>query len=222
MLRRVYNCRMNTRHNPGRAIPTALIVVAAFAAGLGLWPGMRTFSPATPAMKAATLYPAPRAIADFSLTRADGKPLMREDWKGRWTVAFFGFTNCPDVCPTTLAVMKDVHAKLAAQGAADKVQFHFISVDPDRDTPEQLARYVKFFSPDFVGATGKDDVLTPLTRSLGLLYTRTPTGNGDYSVDHSASIVIVAPDAQLVGLFRPPFEAGPIADDLLTLAGSRR
>lgn len=219
MLQRVYNRRMKTRHNLGRTLPTALIVVVAFAAGLGLWLGMRVFSPAPLALKAATLYPQPRAIPDFSLTRADGKPLTRDDWKGHWTLAFFGFTNCPDICPTTLTVMKDVRAKL---GTADKVAFHFISVDPDRDTPEQLARYVKFFSPDFVGATGKDDQLQPLTRALGLLYTRTPTGNGDYSVDHSASIVIVGPDATLVGMFRPPLEAGAIADDLATLAGSRR
>lgn len=210
---------MNTRHNLGRALPTAAILLAAFAAGIGLWLSMHLFSRDAPQTKAAMMYPEPRPVPPFSLTRADGKPLTRDDWKGRWTVAFFGFTNCPDICPNTLGVMRDVHKLLAAQGLADKVRFDFISVDPDRDTPETLARYVGFFSPDFVGATGKDDQLQPLTRALGLLYTRSPTGNGDYSVDHSASIVIIGPQPALVGLFRPPLDAAAITADLVTLAG---
>ena len=210
---------MNTRHNRGRALPTAAILLAAFAAGIGLWLGMQVLSRAPVATKVAMLYPEPRPVPAFSLVRADGKPLTRDDWKGRWTVAFFGFTNCPDICPNTLGVMRDVRKALAAQGLADKVNFQFISVDPDRDTPETLARYTGFYSADFVGATGTDAQLQPLTRALGLLYTRTPTGNGDYSVDHSASIVIIGPQPALVGLFRPPLDAAAIAADLATLAG---
>lgn len=210
---------MNTRHNHGRALPTAVILVAAFAAGLAMWLGLNAFSPSVPATKAATMYPAPRPVPEFSLTRADGKPLTRADWQGRWTIAFFGFTNCPDICPNTLGVMRDVHKELAAKGLRDKVRFDFISVDPERDTPETLARYVAFFSPDFVGATGSDDELQRLTRSLGLLYTRTPTGNGDYSVDHSASVVIIGPKPELVGLFRPPLDTPAIVADLVALAG---
>ena len=210
---------MNTRHNRGRTLPTAVILLAAFAAGIGLWLGMQVLTRAPAATKVAMLYPEPRPVPAFSLTRADGKPLTRDDWKGRWTVAFFGFTNCPDICPNTLGVMRDVRKALAAQGLADKVNFQFISVDPDRDTPETLARYTGFYSADFVGATGTDAQLQPLTRALGLLYTRTPTGNGDYSVDHSASIVIIGPQPALVGLFRPPLDAAAITADLVTLAG---
>jgi protein SCO1/2 len=210
---------MNTRHNLGRALPTAAILLAAFAAGIGLWLGMQVFSRPAPPTKVAMMYPEPRPVPAFTLARADGKPLTRDDWKGRWTVAFFGFTNCPDICPNTLGVMRDVRKALAAQGLADKVGFQFISVDPDRDTPETLARYTGFYSADFVGATGTDAQLQPLTRALGLLYTRTPTGNGDYSVDHSASIVIIGPQPALVGLFRPPLDAAAITADLVTLAG---
>jgi protein SCO1/2 len=204
----------------GRVSANYLILVAALAAAVGLWLGSRAFAPSVPTLAAAVLYPSPRELPDFRLQRADGNALTRADWKGRWTVAFFGYTNCPDVCPTTLATFKQVFAKLAADGIADKVRFDFISVDPARDTPEQLTRYVGYFDKDFVAATGSDEELTRLTRALGLIYSREANGNGDYAVDHSASAVIIDPSGREVGLFRPPFDAKAIAADLKTLAGA--
>ena len=205
----------------GRASATHLILIAAVAAAFGLWLGSRAFVPAqAPKLVAAVLYPAPRPLPDFHLTRADGTPLTAADWKGRWTVAFFGYTNCPDVCPTTLATFKQVAATLRAEGLADRWRFDFISVDPERDTPERLAGYVGYFSKDFIAATGTDEELTALTRALGLVYARVPTGSGDYTVDHSASAVIIDPGGREAGLFRPPFSASAIAADLRTLAGS--
>lgn len=210
-----------TRFHPhGRASATVLILVAAFAAALGLWFGERMLDrPAQPALRSALLYPAPRALPAFELLRSDGKPLTLADWKGRWTVAFFGFTNCPDVCPTTLATFKQVWKQLDPP-VRERVRFDFISVDPARDTPELLARYVGYFSPDFVAATGTDEQLTRLTRALGLLYTRGQPKDGTYSVDHSASAVLVDPQGRQAGLFRPPFEAEAIAADLAALAGT--
>jgi len=216
-----YNPGMHPRHSAGRVSATVLILIAAVAAALGLWLGSRAFAPAVaPKMAAAVLYPMPRALPDFRLTGADGSALTLADWKGRWTVAFFGYTNCPDVCPTTLATFKQVWAKLSDGGVAKRVRFDFISVDPERDKPEQLAKYVGYFSKDFVAATGSDEELTRLTRALGLVYAREPTGNGDYTVDHSASAIIIDPSGRQVGLFRPPFDAASIAADLKTLAGS--
>jgi len=212
---------MLSRPRAGRVSATHLILIAAVAAAFGLWLGSRAFAPApAPKLAAAVLYPEPRPLPDFHLTRADGGTLTAADWKGRWTVAFFGYTNCPDVCPTTLATFKQVSATLRAQGLADRWRFDFISVDPERDTPERLASYVGYFSKDFVGATGTDEELTALTRALGLVYAREPTGNGDYAVDHSASAVIIDPSGREAGLFRPPFSAAAIAADLKTLAGS--
>ena len=211
-----------SRH-AGRVSATYLILIAAVAAALGLWLGSRAFAPpAQPQLASAVLYPSARELPDFALTRSDGTPLTLADWKGRWTVAFFGYTNCPDVCPTTLATFKSVAAKLAADGVGDRVRFDFISVDPARDTPEQLAKYVGYFSKDFVAATGTDDELTMLTRALGLIYSREATGNGDYAVDHSASAVLIDPNGREVGLFRPPFDANAMAADLKTLAGAGR
>jgi protein SCO1 len=203
----------------GRVSATYLILIAAVAAATGLWFGSRTLAPAAPKLAAAVMYPTPRELPDFRLQRADGNALTKADWTARWTVAFFGYTNCPDVCPTTLATFKQVFAKLAADGIADKVRFDFVSVDPQRDTPEVLAKYVGYFGKDFVAATGSDEELTKLTRALGLIYSREPTGNGDYAVDHSASAVLIDPAGREVGLFRPPFDANAIAADLKTLAG---
>jgi protein SCO1/2 len=212
---------MSFPHSAGRVSATYLILIAAVAAALGLWLGSRAFMPATPTLTAAVLYPTPRELPDFTLARSDGSTLTHADWKGRWTVAFFGYTNCPDVCPTTLATFKQAFSKLGAAGIADRVRFDFISVDPARDTPEQLAKYVGYFSKDFIAATGTDEELTKLTRALGLIYSREPTGNGDYAVDHSASAVIIDPSGREVGLFRPPFEADQIVADLSSLAGTR-
>jgi len=209
----------------GRLSANAVILIAALAAGLGLWLGMRAFAPAGPALPAlqSTMpFPRPRSVPEFELVRSDGAKLTRADWTGRWTIAFFGYTNCPDVCPTTLSTFAQAWKKLDA-ATRDKLRFDFISVDPARDTPEQLARYVGYFNKDFVAATGSDEALTPLTRALGLVYSReTPTdGNGNYAVDHSASAVVIDPEGREVGLLRPPFDAAKIAADLDTLARSR-
>jgi protein SCO1/2 len=212
---------MHSMRRAGRVSATYLILVAAVAAAVGLWLGSRAFAPSAPKLAAAVMYPAPRELPDFKLQRADGAALTKAEWNGRWTVAFFGYTNCPDVCPTTLATFKQVFAKLAADGIADKIRFDFISVDPERDSPEQLTKYVGYFDKDFVAATGSDEELTKVTRALGLIYSREPTGNGDYAVDHSASAVLIDPAGREVGLFRPPFDAKAIAADLKTLADAR-
>ena len=194
-----------------------LILLAAVAAGAGLWLSQHYLAaPAAPALQNAVLYPAPRAIPEFHLTQANGQPLDRASWSGHWNVVYFGYTNCPDVCPTALAVFKQTWKDLGV--LKEKVHFDFISVDPQRDAPENLAKYVAFFSPDFIAATGSDDELTRLTRALGLMYARTTDANGVVQVDHSGSAVIVNPQGQLVGMFRPPFTAAALAADLTTLS----
>jgi protein SCO1/2 len=195
-----------------------IILVAALAAGAGLWFGNRQFSrDDRPRLANAVLYPQPRELPEFQLARADGKPLTLADWRGRWNVAYFGYVSCPDVCPTTLAVFKQVWKELDER-LRDRVRINFVSVDPQRDTPETLGKYVAFFNPDFIAATGTDEQLTRLTRALGLLYSRSTGPNGEIQVDHSGSAVIVDPQGRLVGMFRPPFAAADVAADLATLA----
>ncbi len=214
---------MTRSHSTGRIGATPIILVSALALAIGLFAGSRYFAPATglPALKTAVLYPAARELPAFTLQRADGSALTQADWRGRWTIVFFGFTHCPDICPNTLGVLKQVWASLDEQVKAERIHFDFISVDPQRDTPEQLQRYVNFFSTEFGAATGSDEELTKLTRSLGLVYARVEDADGEPTVDHSASLVIIDPAGRMVGLFRPPYAAAPIAADLATLADAR-
>lgn len=195
-----------------------LILVAALAAGSGLWLGNRFLGAPAPArLENAVRYPAPRTIPEFHLMQASGQPLSLSDWRGHWNVVYFGYTNCPDVCPTTLATFKQVWKDLGARGLTDSVRIDFISVDPQRDTPGHLRQYVDFFSPDFVAATGSDEDLTALTRSLGLVYSRSTDANGAVEVDHSGSAVIIDPQGHLIGMFRPPFAASALSNDLAAL-----
>lgn len=211
---------MNTPASAPRAFPIWLILVAALAAGSGLWLGSRLLATApAPKLDNAVLYPQPRAVPEFRLTQANGTPLTLQDWRGHWTVAYFGYASCPDVCPTTLAAFKQAWQDLARRQLSARVQIDFISVDPERDTPDVLGKYVAFFSPDFVAATGSDDELTRLTRALGLLYSRSKDANGKVEVDHSGSAVIIDPQARLVGVFRPPFTGAVLAADLAALIG---
>jgi protein SCO1/2 len=204
------------------SLPIWLILVAAIAAALGLWLGQRFFAaPKPPQLANAALYASSRTIPDFHLTQANGQPLTLADWRGHWTVVYFGYTSCPDVCPTTLATFKQVWKDLDTRRLADKVRFDFISVDPQRDTPDVLHKYVSYFDSRFVAATGLDAELTPLTRALGLIYSRSTDANGAISVEHSGSAVIVDPDGREVGIFRPPFVASAIADDLVKLTATR-
>ena len=167
------------------------------------------------------LYPQSRALPDFNLAQATGKPLTLADWRGHWSLAFFGFTHCPDVCPNTLAVFKRVFDELGKQGKAAGLRFDFISVDPERDTAEKMASYIGYFHKDFNASTGSDAELTALTRALGLVYARVPDENGSYTVDHSAAVVIIDPEGRQLGLFRPPFAADTILADLLVLMETR-
>lgn len=203
--------------------PTYLILVVALAAAIGLWLGNRYFTAAsTPKLRSAVLYPQPRILPDFHLSQANGQPLTLADWRGRWSVVYFGYTSCPDVCPTTLQTLKTAWAELGGRGLHDKIRIDFISVDPERDTPEVLGKYVAFFSPDFIAASGSDEQLTRITRALGLVYARTKTADGNIAVDHSGSAVIIDPQAQLVGIFRPPLAAADVASDMTTLAAGNR
>jgi protein SCO1/2 len=197
-----------------------LILIAALAAALGLWFGNRQFgSQRSPRFESAVLYPQPRNVPDFELTRADGKPLTLSDWHGRWTVVYFGYASCPDVCPTR-SLRSSRCGRNSASGLheARRHRLHFCR--SASAAPERLGPYVAFFSPDFVAATGSDEQLTGLTRSLGLLYSRSTGADGTIQVDHSGSAVIIDPQGRLVGIFRPPFAPAALARDLAVLAAA--
>ena len=192
------------------------LVFAAGAAALllGAWAGWRWLLPSTPVLQAGTALPERRPVADFVLADQDGAPFTRRDLEGHWTLLFAGYTHCPDVCPTTLAVMKAVEQRLHDP----HLRMVFVSVDPERDTPEQLRRYVRYFSPDIVGATGPTAELDKLCGSLGLVYMKVAGASPqDYAMDHSAALVLVDPRARIAAYFQPPHKADTLAADLRAL-----
>jgi protein SCO1/2 len=171
-----------------------------------------------PALRATLIYPTPKAVPEFSLRKADGTALQRAELLGHWTLVFFGFTRCPDACPTTLAMFKQLNAQWVAQPTSARVQLWFVSVDPARDDGQVMADYARFFSPEIIAATGDTPALDALTRALGVVYMQRALDDSDYTIDHSTQVLLISPDAQLVGIIRPPFDVAAIATDLDALA----
>jgi protein SCO1/2 len=164
-------------------------------------------------LRAGTAIPEPQALPDFSFVDQAGRPFGPERFEGRWSLVFTGFTHCPDVCPTTLAMMAELRRRVPR---AD-LQFVFVSVDPERDTPELIARYLAHFDPALVGATGSRPEMERFTAGLGLAQVRNPGAGGEYTVDHSTALVLLDPRARLVGYFRAPHARDALAADLAAL-----
>jgi len=160
-------------------------------------------------------WPDPPALPEFSLVDHKGRPFTRTNLLDRWSMLYFGYTSCPDACPIALGVLAQVEMALGRhQDLARRFQGVFISVDPERDR-DKLGVYVGHFSERFVGATADDKSLLGITRPLGIIYLRqSPDGNGEYLVDHSNSLLLIDPEARLVGLFNGPHDASHIATTL--------
>ncbi|HKJ52103.1 MAG TPA: SCO family protein [Gammaproteobacteria bacterium] len=157
-----------------------------------------------------------RPLPDFELIGQDGRKMTRESLRGKWSLMFFGFTHCPDICPTTLQTLAQMMQQIDDPDVAAAVQVIFVSVDPERDTPQILRDYVTYFDPGFIGATAPMEKLRQLTRPLGIAHEiRNRIGNSmDYDVDHSAAIVLVNPAAEFAGLFGAPQNAAAMARDM--------
>lgn len=166
---------------------------------------------------AAHVYDPPREVADFTLTDQDGDPFRFSDTNGTVRLLYFGYTNCPDICPTTLLTWKRVREELGDR--ADDVTFIMVTVDPEQDTPDVLKRYVKAFHPSFIGLTGAMEELTPVWAAFGVQVQKEPMPESaaGYSVGHTASVFAVDPEGRLRLKF--PFGATPeqIASDVRRL-----
>jgi protein SCO1/2 len=199
-----------------------VLVVALLGLSLGAWLALRlqrADAPQLPPELAATVLPEPKLLSDFRALDQDRAPFGLARLEGHWSFLFFGYTHCPDVCPTTLATLAQVHDRLSkTAGALDGVQFVFVSVDPDRDTPTQLGSYVRYFDPSFIGVTAPQAELEQLTRQLGVLHVRAAAPKGqNYAVDHTASIFLVDPRARLRAVFAAPPRAEAIADAFIRI-----
>ncbi|MBA6391601.1 SCO family protein [Colwellia sp. BRX10-3] len=199
-------------------IVALIVALGALAAGVMLFTQLNNKAPVDFALH----YQQAREIKAFELTDHNGKAFNNESVKGQWSWVFFGYTSCPDVCPTTLQEMNFIYDDL--KKIANNSQVLLVSVDPKRDTQEKLASYIGYFNPEFKALYGDHGSLFPFARNLGLMYAITETeqqSNNDaienhgasatnYLVDHSASLVLINPAGKVEAIFKPKQALGEI------------
>lgn len=189
------------------------------------------YSTSEPVYHHAQLLPQPRALPEMALVDQQGKSIGNNLWRNRWSLVFFGFTSCPDICPLELQKLASL---LRLADASARLQVVFISVDPERDTPARLREYVNFFHPDIVALSGSNTELANTANFFGAAYDRSviiesklfsvpagidmPVNAGNaYQVNHSARVFIVNPQGAYAGSFMPPFDAPQLWGDIKQL-----
>ncbi len=167
------------------------------------------------AYQALKMFPQGKSFSGFTLTSHENKTWDANAFKGAYSVVFFGFTNCPDICPTTLLDMQKIDKQLKSQNIASP-QFIFVSVDPDRDTPEVMKEYIGFFNPEFIGLTGDAPNILSIASQLGVAYKVAEHDKGDmvYDVDHASALFVLNPEGERIGIFPAPHKVDTIVNDL--------
>ena len=207
---------------------TLIILVAALAVGLGLLAGQRAFNP--PVTNTAVnihtdivkLFPKPRELPAFNLRQSDNTPLIPGELKGHWTLVFLGFTFCPDVCPMTLTELAQAQKKWEHIPEATRPRVLFVSVDPERDTPDKIGEYTRAFHADTLAATASVPELEAFTKSLSMVFAKVAAPDGmdasQYTIDHSATIAVLDPQGRMAGIIQPPLNPALIASDMIKLS----
>jgi protein SCO1/2 len=195
-----------------RLLPLLLLTSLAGALAGGLLAHMLTQTAVV--LQGGTVLPRARSLAHFALTDTAGRSLDNAALRGHATLLYFGFTACPDVCPATLATLRE----LRAGGAPAGLQVWFVTIDPQRDTPAVLAQYLAAFSPEFVGLRAASNGLAPLLQELGAYAEARTLPGGQYGMDHSSTLYLLDGRAQLLAVFTPPFSATVLGADLHRLA----
>jgi len=158
-------------------------------------------------LNGAYMLDTPRKIGEFNLIDQNENPFTKDRFEGVWTLVFFGFTNCPDVCPTTMAFLNQLVQSLEGTEAED-TRVVMVSVDPARDTADVLAQYVPYFNPNFVGVTGEFLDIHRFATGLNTPFRKTPGQGENYQIDHSANVVLINPRGDYHGFFRAPLDLG--------------
>jgi len=152
------------------------------------------------------LLPQSRGVPDVQMTDEQGRPVTLDELKGKWALLFFGYTYCPDICPTTLAQLRQVKSELPKE-AVERLQVVLVSVDPNRDTPQQLKQYLGYFDKDFRGLTGSLEETQKLANAVSIPFIPADTSKPGYTVDHSGNLAILGPDGRQRGFIRAPFNS---------------
>ncbi len=197
----------------------ALVAIVAIAAGMLLSRSL-LHQAGGPTLAKATLLEPARPLPPMAFVDDQGQPFGAARMRGHWSILFFGFTHCPDVCPTTLALLAQVEKKLTDLPAEQRPQIILVSVDPQRDTPERLAGYVKSFSPTFSGITGGPQAIHEFALKMGVPVAISPLPGGNYTVDHSAAIFVVDPNGALRALSSTPHNVPIIAEDYRSIVAA--
>jgi len=160
------------------------------------------------------LLPQTRNLPDVKMIDQDGNPVMVNQLKDKWSLLFFGYTFCPDICPTTLAQLRQIKSELPPEAAA-KLQIILVSIDPNRDTPKQLKQYLGYFDPQFKGLTASsvDDVQT-LANAVSIPFIPPDTSKPNYTVDHSGNLAVIGPDGTQRGFIRGPLNNAKLVAQL--------
>ncbi len=165
----------------------------------------------------ATILPEARELPAVALVDDSGRALEIADLRGNFTLVFFGFTNCPDVCPLTLQLLASARAELLRRAPQAVPRVLFVSVDPHRDTPERIMAYLAGFDAEFVGATAPDAELAPLLAMLGVGVEKHEHGGAHYNVVHNSAIYVLGPDAKWIAVSTGPHEPATLAADFLKI-----
>lgn len=157
-------------------------------------------------LNGAYVLPKPRVIKPFELVDHNGQAFGLEQLQGKWTMLFFGFTNCPDVCPATMSLLRQLKILMGDVAEADDLQIVMVSVDPARDTPLVLKPYVEYFDESFVGLTGKFLDLQAFAANLNAAFYKVPGGGDNYQIDHTANVVLINPFGHYHGFYKPQLD----------------
>lgn len=210
----------NLRPQYGKSLVYVLAGLVALAGGVFAALQLRQPPPLPVLSQHVTRLDAPRPLQAFELTDHHGAAFNLQRLQGRWTFLFFGYTHCPDVCPTTMTMLNSAKRRFAElQGPVPNAQFAFVSIDPERDTVEQLAKFVPYFNAEFVGVTGTPPAIDAFAKQLSIMHLKVePDRPQGYLMDHSAAVLLIDPQARLHALFSAPFDPSSIARDFQQLA----
>lgn len=197
------------------SIVAAVAVLAAIA---GVYVARALQNPDLVPLSSGTAYPVPTPLEPFSLVDSEGREVTPETLRGQPTLVFFGFTHCPDVCPTTLAQLVSIQKQDKVPG----FKVALITVDPERDTPEQMGKYVAAFGGDIIGLTGSMPEIEKAQKAFAVASRRNDEPGGGYRMDHSATVIVLDSGARKVAVFTPPLRPDAMARDLVALAPTLR
>ena len=199
-----------------------LVVTAVVAMSAGLWLAQSSKTNENPLSAPriqGAIYPSEKLIDPFKLVNHLGNEFNNESLAGHWSIIFVGYTHCPDICPTTLSLMSEVHRELSLQ-KMEPPHVIFLTIDPERDTPKIMKNYIDFFNAEFTGLTGELKDIEKFAKNLNAVYRKAPGLDGeitkdDYLMDHSSALMLINPQGNLQSILTAPHTLGKVIDSII-------